>query len=133
MRISDWSSDVCSSDLDPLGGLTGAVDRGAVAHLDLDEERALVLARQEAGRGAAEQFEGAEADQPQHDEAEQRPPDDHPDHGGIAVAGAVDRPPYVAPRAAGGPVRPARRHPAPPRAARQGVDGGRSEEDTSEL
>src|SRR3546814_11714101 len=59
MRISDWSSDVCSSDLDPLrhGGQAGAVVREAarsqpdtsrVAHLDLMILRAPIDTREPA-------------------------------------------------------------------------------------
>src|SRR3546814_9592001 len=41
MRISDWSSDVCSSDLFEAGALRGDVD-GAMARLP-DEQREVVM------------------------------------------------------------------------------------------
>src|SRR3546814_5305634 len=52
MRISDWSSDVCSSDLPPLGPAFG--DREAVAAV-VEDRRSLV--REEIGGIDPEPFE----------------------------------------------------------------------------
>src|SRR3546814_16779408 len=49
MRISDWSSDVCSSDLFVAGNLLGRKDH-AIARIELDRVRALGHARQSGAR-----------------------------------------------------------------------------------
>src|SRR3546814_6635000 len=51
MRISDWSSDVCSSDLFVAGNLLGRKDH-AIARIELDRVRALGHARQSGARRA---------------------------------------------------------------------------------
>src|SRR3546814_3650929 len=51
MRISDWSSDVCSSDLHPQPARTGHdADEDAAVRLDLADHR-LPLDRSDAGAG----------------------------------------------------------------------------------
>src|SRR3546814_9905641 len=47
MRISDWSSDVCSSDLDDGGNLPALAGTRAVAKEESGPERATVLVRRE--------------------------------------------------------------------------------------
>src|SRR3546814_2295504 len=47
MRISDWSSDVCSSDLDDGGNLTALAGTRAVAKEESGPVRATVLVRRE--------------------------------------------------------------------------------------
>src|SRR3546814_19691869 len=47
MRISDWSSDVCSSDLDDGGNLTALAGTRAVAKEEYGPVRATVLVRRE--------------------------------------------------------------------------------------
>src|SRR3546814_2988920 len=62
MRISDWSSDVCSSDLDPLetvaDGLqrTVAIGDGQVDEVDVDRQ-ARQVAHEQVDRGPALQRE----------------------------------------------------------------------------
>src|SRR3546814_11973216 len=48
MRISDWSSDVCSSDLDELRGF----DDVAVAHRPVDHEVVALVEGEDLGPGA---------------------------------------------------------------------------------
>src|SRR3546814_4099731 len=50
MRISDWSSDVCSSDLGEIGPHTAAAP---FARLDLIDDLAIDVARVEADAGVA--------------------------------------------------------------------------------
>src|SRR3546814_7981225 len=75
MRISDWSSDVCSSDLDggerePVGGGRGA-DPAGRAELALVEGRGEALERLDAARGfGREEFEMRQPQiEPAHDVA----------------------------------------------------------------
>ena len=84
--------------LDLPHDLLGAVDRGRLGELELGEERALVLLRQEAGRRQAEQAPRGADDRHQRNEAEHRDPHQPLDHGGVAVAHVVDRAQHVAHR-----------------------------------
>src|SRR3546814_883931 len=60
MRISDWSSDVCSSDLDSCGGCPGVgADRGLVR--DRADFRVRLGAGLEAGADNAGRWRGADA------------------------------------------------------------------------
>src|SRR3546814_18711393 len=60
MRISDWSSDVCSSDLDSCGGCPGiGDDRGLVR--DRADFRVRLGAGLEAGADNAGRWRGADA------------------------------------------------------------------------
>src|SRR3546814_17039241 len=71
MRISDWSSDVCSSDLDLVAHLQRAFLRGARGQAELDRYAALVLVRQKAARQPDEQHDEQREDQ--HIKAKKQP------------------------------------------------------------
>src|SRR3546814_5814022 len=57
MRISDWSSDVCSSDLDQVGADEGGDDRGQ------QHRRLQIFGNPAAHEGAGQRKGGAAADQ----------------------------------------------------------------------
>src|SRR3546814_2085871 len=50
MRISDWSSDVCSSDLEPKIARVGEIDAGAVATIEAAGDEAIVDRKPIVGR-----------------------------------------------------------------------------------
>ena len=107
---------------DPLDHHGGAVDRGALGQLCLDEEGALIFLRQEAGGDDLEQ-ERVERDHPGNDdEAEYGDPHQPGDDRGIAVARPVDGTQHVADRATLRPVMVAQKHRAQGRCQAQRVD-----------
>ena len=77
---------------DALEHLLGAVERGAVGQLHVDEERALVFRRQEGRRQGREEVEGAAAEcRDQHHETDQDPAHQALDESGRSRRGsAVD-------------------------------------------
>ena len=101
--------------LHPLGHRPRPVHGRAFGELQLDEEGALVLARQEAGRGGPERLHQPEHDGGEQDEPDHGTADQELDHGRIAVARLVDAGHHVAHRSPLGAVR---------RLQQDGTEGG---------
>ncbi len=100
----------------------GAVGRGALGQADLDEERALVLARQEARRHPVGEPSGRDEGRGQQREADDRAARDGAGDPRVAVARAVDAPRDPAHDAAGRPVMRLEHDRAERGAQRQRVD-----------
>src|SRR3546814_18310189 len=85
MRISDWSSDVCSSDLHRMADGTARRDLGA-AHLR-DVQRLIVVVQDfhDGGAGTGEMQVAGTHDQSRNDDQSQR----HPKGEGTSAADAV--------------------------------------------
>src|SRR3546814_9157942 len=135
MRISDWSSDVCSSDLKLLGIVVNVEDIGVAAvnavahHPDAADEHAILVERQssriggEAERRAfgADQRRGARRAETRHKVAARQLAELHPEQGSAFEpdGGRRGREMLLDDLARG--------------ARRKGVAAARSEEHTSEL
>ena len=95
---------------------------GAAGQLHDDEERALIVLRQEAGRRDLGQPHDADGGDGDHPEPDDRKAHESRDHGAVAVAHPVDRPHHHADDAAPRSVMRFQQHAAQRRRQRQRVD-----------